>query len=58
MVNHFWECWKAGGGDATQRNMLLSVLNENDAVLFKNQMSLICEIAFKARAHKCPSMGE
>lgn len=40
MGNPFGECWKARGRNNIQR-MLLSVFIENDAVLFKNQMSLM-----------------
>lgn len=56
MVNHFGGRWKAGGGNTVRRNVLLSILNENDAVLFNNQMSLMfTKLPLK---HVCPNVHQ
>lgn len=61
MGNCFRVCQKAEGRNSVLENLLLTVLNENDAVLFINRvMVMFIKIALiiKAYSSKCPSIDE
>lgn len=53
MGDHFVESQKARDGNTIQREVLLSILNENNTVLFKNLMNLMI-----ACVPKCPLVDE